>query len=239
MSQMARSHALPASSVPISCEQPERARGLARDAGQAFRRRSGGTASPPCSWPAAARSAATCRDCSRSRSPSARRAARSSSIGGSLRLADEVVGAGQQHGDRAGRGHRRHAGLVGIFEMIGRQRAEARGERRAVQVGELVGVQLHRQAEARPPRRTRARSAPARTRCLRRSASTASARPGRGDRRQHLVADAVDIGVARCAHLGRQRMRAEEGGDDARPRAARRARGRRAAASARRRGSSP
>ena len=55
-------------------EPPERARRLARHAGEASPRPSAGTASRPCSWRAAARSAARCRDCSRSRAPSARRA---------------------------------------------------------------------------------------------------------------------------------------------------------------------
>ena len=64
-----------------------------------------------------------------------------------LRLANEVVGAGQDHRDGAGPGHRRGAPLVGVFEMIGRQRAEARGKFCAVQIGELIGVKLHRQAE--------------------------------------------------------------------------------------------
>ena len=51
------------------------------------------------------------------------------------------------HGDRAGLRHGRRAALVGIFEMIGRQRAVARRKCGAVQVGKLVGMQLHRQAE--------------------------------------------------------------------------------------------
>ena len=38
------------------------------------------------------------------------------------------------------------AGLVGIFEMIGRQRAIFGGKGCAMQVGKLVGMQLDRQA---------------------------------------------------------------------------------------------
>ena len=117
---------------------------------------------------------------------------RNSSTGGCLRLAEEVEGAGQQHRHRAGRRHRRGAVLVGVFEMIGRERAVARGQRGAVQVRELVGVQLHRQAQrACAASNTRAvcsgeKAMPSQ------NASTASARPSRGDGRQHLVADQVD-----------------------------------------------
>ena len=78
-----------------------------------------------------------------------------------LRLAQEIEGAGQQHRHGAGLGHRGGAGLVGVFQVVGGERAEARGERRAAEVGELVGVQLHRQAEPLAPPRTRAPSAPA------------------------------------------------------------------------------
>ena len=63
-----------------------------------------------------------------------------------LLLAQHIEGAGQQHRHRAGLRHRSDAGLVGIFEMIGGKRVVARRKRRAVQVGELVGVQLDRQA---------------------------------------------------------------------------------------------
>ena len=68
-----------------------------------------------------------------------------------LRLADEIEGAGQNHRDRPGLRHGPGAGLVGIFEMIGRQRAISSGECGAAQVGKLVGMQLDRQAE-RPGR---------------------------------------------------------------------------------------
>ena len=63
-----------------------------------------------------------------------------------LLLAQHIEGTGQQHRDRAGLRHRGDAGLVGIFEMIGRQRVVARRQRRAMQVRELVGMQLDRQA---------------------------------------------------------------------------------------------
>ena len=77
------------------------------------------------------------------------------------RLAQRIERARQQHGDRAGARHRGDARLVRVFEMVGRQRAELGGKRRAVRVGELVGVQLDRQAvRARRVEHARA-SAPA------------------------------------------------------------------------------
>ena len=67
--------------------------------------------------------------------------------GRQLRLAQEIERAGQEHRDRAGLRHGRRAGFVGIFEVIGGERAEAGRERRAVEVGELVGMQFYAQAE--------------------------------------------------------------------------------------------
>ena len=93
-----------------------------------------------------------------------------------LRLAEEVEGAGQQHGDRAGLGHRGRARLVGVFEVVGRQRAVARRQRRAAEVGELVGVQLDRQARRLAASNTRAVCAPVKA-MPSQKASTASARP--------------------------------------------------------------
>ena len=66
-----------------------------------------------------------------------------------LLLLQRVKGAGQQHGDRAGRGHRLGAGLVEMFEMVGRQRAILRGERGAVLVGQLLGVEPDAKAMVR------------------------------------------------------------------------------------------
>jgi hypothetical protein len=47
------------------------------------------------------------------------------------------------------RRHRGDAGRVEMFEMIGRQRADSGRERGAVLVGELLGMELDRQREAR------------------------------------------------------------------------------------------
>ena len=73
-------------------------------------------------------------------------ASRSRSIGGRWLFAQKIVRAGQQHRHRARSRHRRHALGIGVFEVIGRQCAVLGGERGAVHVGELIGVQLDRQA---------------------------------------------------------------------------------------------
>ena len=127
-----------------------------------------------------------------------------------LLLADEIERARQNHRNGAGPGHRRDAFVVGIFKMIGRKRAEARGKRGAVQVRELIGMKTNGQAE-----RLRFRKD---TRGLLRRERDAFAEgidgigeARRGDLRQHRVADRVDIGAAVALHLGRHRMRAEKG----------------------------
>ena len=83
------------------------------------------------------------------------RCRRSASTGGSLLFPQHVERAGQQHRCRAGARHRGDAGLVGVFEMVGRERAVLGRELRAAEVGELVGMQLDRQA-----RRLRGREHP-------------------------------------------------------------------------------
>ena len=74
-------------------------------------------------------------------------AARMAAISGTCGLPHEVGGAGQQHRDGAGRAPWRPARPgIGILQVVGRQRAVSRAERGAAGVGQLVGVQLHRQA---------------------------------------------------------------------------------------------
>ena len=60
-------------------------------------------------------------------------ASRSSWTGGFLVLLERVKGAGKQHRDRPGRGHRLGAGGVEMLEMVGRQRlvAARRARRRS------------------------------------------------------------------------------------------------------------
>ena len=67
-----------------------------------------------------------------------------------LPLAQDIEGARQQDRDDAGLRHRCDALFVGIFEMIGRQRAELGRQRRAARVRQLIGVQLDR--KPRPAR---------------------------------------------------------------------------------------
>ena len=65
-----------------------------------------------------------------------------------LRLAQVGVGAGQQHGDGARGGHGLHAVLVEVLEVVGGERLVLRGERGALLVGELLGVQLDARGRA-------------------------------------------------------------------------------------------
>jgi hypothetical protein len=130
-----------------------------------------------------------------------------------LRLAQEVEGARQQHGDRAALREGLDAGLVGVFKMIGRQGAEARGQRCAAQGRELFGMQLNRQAE-------RARGLEDARRLLGREGDRFAEGVDRvGEsrlrhRRQLLFADLCDVSVLVAVGLGRQRVRPEEGRDD-------------------------
>ena len=74
---------------------------------------------------------------------------RSRSTGGFLLFLERVKSAGQQHRDRARRGHRLGPVLVEMFEMIGRQRAILRGERGALAVRQLLGVEADAKAVLR------------------------------------------------------------------------------------------
>ena len=123
------------------------------------------------------RVAATCPDCSRSRSPSARRAGASASIGGSLRLAQEVVGAGQQHRDRSRR--RAIAATPASSCARGDRRTARRTPRRAPRLrGWRAGRRAaSRAARARARPRTRAASARGVKPMPSQNASTASASP--------------------------------------------------------------
>ncbi len=95
--------------------------------------------------------------------------------------------------------------------MVGRQRAECGGQRRAVQVGQLLGVQLDRQA-------LRARRLEHAARLGGREADAFAEGVDRvgqalgGDGGDHLAADQVDVAVRVAGELGRQGVRAQEGG---------------------------
>ena len=125
---------------------PVRAR-RARSRRAALLPASGGNACRPAASPGAATAAARCPDCSRSRPPSARRARGTASSGGSFVSRSTWKAPGSSTATVPRRGHRAHAGFAGVFDVVGRQPAEFRRERGAAEVAELVGVQLHRQAE--------------------------------------------------------------------------------------------
>lgn len=127
-----------------------------------------------------------------------------------VRLADEIEGTGQQHGHGAGSGQGGGARLVDIFQVIGRLRAEPGGQCSTLLVGELLGVQLHRQAV----RNGGLKHARDLLRCETDGLAEGIDRVGEargGDGRQHVAADEVDIGVFVSGRLGRHRMGAEEG----------------------------
>jgi len=63
------------------------------------------------------------------------------------RFAQEVEGARQQHRDAPGPRHGLYAPLIAEFQMVGRKRPVPCRKRRAAELGQLVSVQLHRQAE--------------------------------------------------------------------------------------------
>ena len=129
-----------------------------------------------------------------------------------LLLAQDVERAGKQHRDGSGARHGGDAVLVGIFEMIGRERAMLGGEPGAVQVRELVGMQLDRQ-RGRPRGGKYARG------LLRRERDALAERIDRirqaltRDRRDH-GADLVDVALLVAVRFRRQRVRTEEAGDD-------------------------
>ena len=122
-----------------------------------------------------------------------------------------VVGHRQQHRHGAGARERLRLGLAGIFQVIAGERAEAGGQERAAEVGELLRMHLHRY-----PERARRTEEPLGLRdgegdalaedvhgidqALRRAAPAAT--PG----------DGVDVVIGAAAILRRQRVRGQERG---------------------------
>ena len=94
--------------------------------------------------------------------------------------------------------------------MVGRERAVFRRQRRAAEVGELVRVQLGRQAQRlrglEHARGLRGREGDVLAEHVDRIGQVLAR-----DRRQHLGADQLDVVVGAARVLRRQRMRAEEG----------------------------
>ena len=126
------------------------------------------------------------------------------------RFAQDVEGAGQQHRDGAGFGHGLHADLRGVFDVVGGQAVEPGHQPGATAVGELVGVQLHRQAE--------------RARGLEHAPGLPDAEADGFGERIHRVHqsflvqlgqpldDGVDVGIRALDELRRQRVRGQVGG---------------------------
>ena len=67
--------------------------------------------------------------------------------GWDLRLAEIIEGTRKQHGNSAGCCDRLDAVLIEIFNMIDGKRTIARRQFGATEIGELFGMELHRQAE--------------------------------------------------------------------------------------------
>ena len=128
-----------------------------------------------------------------------------------LRLAQEIEGAGEKHGDGPCFRERCDAVLVEIFEVVGRQRAVARRQPGAAEIGKLLGVKLHRK-----PMRLRRVEYPGHL--LRRKGDPLAesidgiSEPAPGDGRKLLAADGVDVAVGVTGIFRRHRMGAEEGG---------------------------
>jgi hypothetical protein len=124
-------------------------------------------------------------------------------------IAGEIEGTGQQHGDGAGGGHRGDAGIVQMFDMVGRQCTEAGRQFGAMLVAQLLGVDLHRQ----PVGARRFEDLP---RLRRREGDVLAEHVHRfgqafgGDGRNHHVAHLVGVFLRLAAW--RNRVCAEEGG---------------------------
>ena len=148
---------------------------------------------------------------------------RSSATGGLLVFLQRIISAGQEHGDGAGGGHRLGAGFVEMLEMIGRQRAILRGERGAVLVRQLLGVKPDAQAVVRrgleQPLDLVGREGDGFAECV---DAGREALLGRG--RDQLVDDLADIMGAAVALVRRERVKREQGRNDADRLALRRAR---------------
>ena len=123
--------------------------------------------------------------------------------------------------------------FIDVFQVIGRQRVKFGGERRAVHVGELFGVQLHSQPRRVARRLEHPPGLLAREADLSQNASTASIEAFAHQRRQHDRADLVDVVIRAAGEFRRQGVRAQKGGAHGDGAFACRARARRAVVCAR------
>ena len=139
-----------------------------------------------------------------------------------LLLLQRVEGARQQHGDGPGRGHRLGAGFVEMFEMVGRQRAILRGERGAVLVRQLLGVEPDAQAVVRGGLEQALDLLRGEGDGVAKGVD-AGGKAGLGGSRDQLVDDLRHIMRAAVALVGRQRMQREQGAERCAPPRLRRA----------------
>ena len=126
-------------------------------------------------------------------------------------VAQGVVGPGQQHRHRAGGLHGGNALGVQVFDVVTRQGAVACRQGRAPHVRQLLGVQLHRQAQRLCGLEhlfgLGQREADAFAEHVHRVHQALG-----GQRGQHLVAHQVDVSLAAARILGRQGVGTQEGG---------------------------
>ena len=128
-------------------------------------------------------------------------------------LAQKVKGAGEKYRDGAGIRHRLHRGFRHVLQMIGAQCTMASGQGRPTLVRQLLRVQLDRQRMVRRrfehPFGLRQGETDTLAEAIHRVGKA-----GFGRRRQRLRADEIGIRIGTPRELGRQRVGAEECGDD-------------------------
>ena len=126
-----------------------------------------------------------------------------------LRLAQGIEGARQEHRHGLRGGESRRVRVVRVFDVIGRERTVACREERSADVGQLFGMELHRQAK-RPggiehPRHLRGVKGDALAEPVDRiDQPLGMGRMQRGD------ADLVDVSIRPTRVVGGHRMGAEE-----------------------------
>ena len=194
--------------------EAEGAGGVAGGAGERLLGRSGGRGCRPCSSRAAARSSARCRGCSRWRRPSARRRRASAAIGGSLRLAQGVEGAGEDDRDGAGARPSRATPASSRYSRWSAERAPNLAASAAPPRLESCSAwSLTGRPRSRAAAKTRATWAGEKA-MPSQKASTASTRPSARAARSVGMTDVVEVGVGGpCPR--RHGVGAEEGGADA------------------------
>ncbi|MCY1521722.1 hypothetical protein D9M68_565470 [compost metagenome] len=131
--------------------------------------------------------------------------------GRQLGLAQQEEGAGQQHGDRTGGGHGDGVVLGHVFQVVRRQRLVTRRQAGAVQGGQLLGVQLHRQAQPLGHLEHPLHLLGGKGQVFAEGVHRIQ-QPLVGQGRQYLGADVVDVGVGAAGVLRRQCVGGQAGG---------------------------